>query len=142
MRLHHVVFCVRPENQDHAAGLWRDLGLTFMEVDLADLGLRVLIDWDAGIEVVAPTGPGDQAQSFTEFLDDRGEGLYSIVMSVAEVGGPAGIAARYGAPVRYEQRRQHGGLRIDEVSLEPVHGMAVTFLATEPTGPRGTSDSE
>ena len=117
MRLHHVVFCVRPENQDHAAELWRDLGLTFMEVDLDDLGLRVLIDWEAGIEVVAPTGPGD-----------------SIVMSVSEVSGPTEIAARYGAPVRYEQRREHGGLRIDEVSLEPVHGMAVTFLATEATG--------
>ncbi len=132
MRLHHVVFCVRPENQDHAAGLWRELGLNFYEIDLDDLGIRVLIDWEAGIEILSPTNSdGQQAASFTEFLAVHGEGFYSIVMAVSEVDGPAAIAARYGAPIRYEQHRDHGGMHLDEIMLEPLHGMTVTFLATE-----------
>jgi hypothetical protein len=132
VRLHHVVFCVHPENQERAAGLWRQLGLTFAEVDLDDLGLRVLIDWDAGIEVVSPVGDGEQSASFTAFLSERGEGLYSVVMGVDEVAGPVALAARYGAVVEYEQHRRHGALTIDEVSLAPFCGMAVTFLATDP----------
>jgi hypothetical protein len=132
VRLHHVVFCVRPENQDRAAGFWRQLGLTFAEVDLTDLGLRVLIDWDAGIEVVSPVGDGEQSAGFTTFLAERGEGLYSVVMGVDEVAGPVALAARYGAVVEYVQHRRHGALTIDEVSLAPFCGMAVTFLATDP----------
>ncbi len=132
VRLHHVVFCVRPENQDRAAGLWEALGLTFAEVDLDDLGLRVLIDWNAGIEVVSPVGDGEQSASFTTFLAERGEGLYSVVMGVDEVAGPTAVAARYGAAIEYEQHRSHGTLTIDEVSLAPFCGMAVTFLATDP----------
>jgi hypothetical protein len=132
MRLHHVVFCVRPENQDHAAGLWRELGLTFYQIDLDDLGLRVLIDWEAGIEIVSPVDDGGaQAASFTEFLTVQGEGFYSVVMAVPEVDGPAAIAARYGAPVRYEQHRDHGGVHLDEITLSPLHGMSVTFLASD-----------
>jgi methylmalonyl-CoA/ethylmalonyl-CoA epimerase len=132
MRLHHVVFCVRPENQDHAVGLWRELGLTFYEVDLADLGLRVLIDWQAGIEIISPVASeGEQAAAFTEFLAAHGEGFYSIVMAVSEVDGPAAVAARYGATVAYEQHRDHGSVHLDEIRLEPLHGMTVTFLATD-----------
>lgn len=132
MRLHHVVFCVRPEHQEQAAGLWRELGLTFAEVELDDLSLRVLIDWNAGIEIVSPVGTGEASAPFTTFLDEHGEGLYSVVMGVDEVEGPTALAARYGATVDYRQHRQHGGLTIDEVSLAPYCGMPVTFLATDP----------
>lgn len=130
MKVHHVVFCVHHHNQERAADLWRDLGLTFAEIDLADLGIRVLIDWDAGIELVSPVpGSGESAEAFTTFLESRGEGLYSVVMAVDEVDGPEGIAKRYGARVEYRQHRDHGGLVIDEVMLEPVHGMPITFLS-------------
>jgi len=134
MRLHHVVFCVRPENQERAAGLWRELGLQFQEVSLEDLGVRVLIDWNAGIEIISPTDTAStKAADFTAFLDERGEGLYSVVMGVSEVDGPAAIAARYGAPIQFEQRRTYGSFQLDEIMLAPVHGMAITFLATSQT---------
>jgi hypothetical protein len=130
-RLHHVVFCVRPEHQDGAADLWRALGLTFVEVVLDDLDLRVLIDWDAGIELVSPRpGAGPAAAAFTGFLDTRGEGVYSVVVAVAGVDGPLEVARRYGATVAYRQRRDVGAVRFDEVELEAVHGMPLTFLAT------------
>jgi hypothetical protein len=131
MKVHHVVFCVHHANQERAADLWRGLGLTFAEVDLADLGIRVLIDWDAGIELVSPAPDADgRASAFTTFLEDRGEGVYSVVVAVDEVDGPEAIAARYGALVEYRQHRDLGGMTIDEVMLAPFFGMPITFLAT------------
>jgi len=131
MKLHHVVFCVHHHNQDRAAELWRGLGLTFAEIALPDLGIRVLIDWNAGIELVSPVpGSGESASAFTTFLKTRGEGIYSVVMAVEEVAGAVAVADRYGAPVEYRQHRQHGSLTIDEVMLAPVHGMSISFLST------------
>jgi methylmalonyl-CoA/ethylmalonyl-CoA epimerase len=130
-KLHHVVFCVRPENQERAADFWRDLGLTFQEIRLTDEGLHVLLDWSAGIELVAPTEPGGtETERFREFLDERGEGVFSVVVSTEEVEGPIAVAARYGAGVRYQQHRVDGEIVIDEADLTPTYGMAVTLLAT------------
>jgi len=72
MKLHHVVFCVHHRNQELAANLWRGLGLTFAVIALPDLGIRVLIDWNAGIELVSPVpGSGVTAAAFTTFLENR-----------------------------------------------------------------------
>ena len=131
MKVHHAVFCVHGHNQERAADLWRELGLTFAEVVLDDLEIRVLIDWDAGIELVSPLPDASgAAQAFTTFLETRGEGLYSLVMDVDEVDGPEAIARRYGAEVEYRQHRELGTFVIDEVMLAPVHGMPITFLST------------
>ncbi len=131
MRVHHVVFCVRHEHQEEAADVWRALGLTFVRLELADVGLRVFIDWEAGIELIAPVpGAGEVAEAYTSFLATHGEGFFSVVMAVAEVEGPTAVARRYGAAVAYRQHRRHGDLRIDEVQLAPVHGMPITLLAT------------
>ena len=135
MKVHHAVFCVHGDNQERAADLWRRLGLVFAEIVLDDLELRVLIDWDAGIELVAPLpDAGEPARAFTTFLETQGEGLYSLVMSVDEVDGPEAIARRYGAEVEYRQHREIGDVVIDEVMLAPVHGMPITFLSTGRTG--------
>jgi hypothetical protein len=130
-RLHHVVYCVRPDNQERAADFWRELGLTFREVPLAEEGIRVLLDWSAGIEIVSPTEPvGTETARFEAFLDERGEGVYSVVVRTADVDGPIAVAARHGAQVRYQQHRETGDVVVDEADLEPVCGMAVTLLAT------------
>jgi hypothetical protein len=134
MKVHHAVFCIYSENQERAADLWRQLGLTFAEVVLADLGIRVLIDWEAGIELISPLPEaGELALAFTTFLEDRGEGLYSLAMSVDEVDGPEAIARRYGAQVDYRQHRDMGSMALDEVMLAPVHGMPITFIALNET---------
>jgi methylmalonyl-CoA/ethylmalonyl-CoA epimerase len=134
-KLHHVVFCVRPENQERAADYWRDLGMTFAEVPLEEEGLRVLLDWSGGIEIIAPTEQaGTETARFRAFLDERGEGLYSVV--VRTDGYEAGIAAaaRHGAAVQYQQHREHGegddAVVVDEADLSPVLGMGVTLLST------------
>jgi len=134
MKVHHAVFCVHADDQERAATLWRELGLTFAEFVLDDLGIRVLIDWRAGIELVSPLPDADErASAFTTFLETRGEGLYSLAMSVDEVDGPEAVARRFGVAVEYRQHREIGTLVIDEVMLAPVHGMPITLLATGET---------
>ena len=129
-RLHHVVFCVHPENQDRAADFWRDLGLVFQEIVLKDEGLRVLIDWPNGIEIISPTPElGTETPRFLAFLE-RGEGVCSVVVKGDNVEDPIKVAERHGTSVRYQQHREDGGFVLDEADLVPLYGMPVTFLAT------------
>lgn len=132
--LHHVVFCVHRDNQDRAASFWQELGFTFVDIDLADVGLRVLLDWDRGIEIISPTAANlPEAAEVAEFLTSRGEGVYSVVVRTAEIAGPISVAERYGARVDYQQHRGGAaeGYELDEARLSPLHGMPVTFLATD-----------
>jgi hypothetical protein len=130
-KLHHVVFCVRPENQERAADVWRALGLTFVEIPLAEEGLHVLLDWEAGIEIISPTeAGGSESARFRAFLDEHGEGVCSVVVKTNEVAGPIAALAEHGANVRYQQHREDGDMVLDEADLTPVFGMPVTLLAT------------
>jgi 4-hydroxyphenylpyruvate dioxygenase-like putative hemolysin len=133
--VHHVVFCVQREHQDEAVDFWRALGFEFAEIDLPAEGLRVLLDWDRGIEVIAPTAAGGSESAHVEqFLDQHGEGVYSVVVRTADVAGPIAVAATYGAEVEYQQHREAPGFTLDEARLAPLHGMAVTLLATDRPG--------
>ena len=130
-RVHHVVFCVRPENQERAADFWRGLGMTFSEVPLVDEGIRVLLDWSSGIELVSPSEPeGTETARFRAFLEERGEGPYSVVVRTAHLEEPLALAQQHGADVVYRQHRETGDVVVDEAELTPVFGMAVTLLAT------------
>jgi hypothetical protein len=130
--LHHVVFCVQRENQDDAADFWRALGFEFVDIDLFDVGLRVLLDWGRGIEIIAPTETaGPESAEFEEFLEQHGEGVYSVVVRTVEIAGPISIASRYGANVAFQQHREGPGFALDEARLHPLHGMPVTILATD-----------
>jgi len=79
-RLHHVVFCVEPDNQDAAADVWRTLGLEFVEILLDDVSLRVLLDWTRGIEIISPTTSDATVCAARAFLNEQGEGIYSVVV--------------------------------------------------------------
>ena len=130
-RLHHVVFCVRPENQERAADFWRDLGLVFQEITLVEEGLRVLLDWASGIEIISPMpDPGTETARFWALLDERGEGVCSVVVKGPNVETPIAVAKRHGSSVRYQQHREDGGYFLDEADLAPIFGMPVTVLAT------------
>jgi methylmalonyl-CoA/ethylmalonyl-CoA epimerase len=130
--LHHVVFCVHREHQDDAAAFWRDLGFEFAEIDLPDVGLRVLLDWDRGIEIISPTDlVVDESAQVRRFLDERGEGVYSVVVRTTDIAAPVSIAERHGATVAFQQHRGDENFQLDEVMLDPIHGMPVTFLATD-----------
>jgi hypothetical protein len=84
--LHHVVFCVEPDNQDAAADVWRTLGFEFVEILLDDVSLRVLLDWTRGIEIVSPTTSDATVCAARAFLNEQGEGVYSVVVRTEAIG--------------------------------------------------------
>ncbi len=130
--VHHVVLCVHRATQDEAASYYRDLGFEFAQFELDDVGLRVLLDWDGGMEIISPTDDaGPEAEHARQFLEERGEGVYSVVVRSADVEGPRSLAARSGARPEFEQHREGEGYWLDEVRLSPVHGVSVTLLATD-----------
>ena len=86
--LHHVAFCVEPENMDRARAYWEDaIGLDPMEdLDLTDLGIRVLVSWEGGVEIMCQTSQeGSMAVAVRQFLAERGEGVYSVVYNVTDI---------------------------------------------------------
>jgi hypothetical protein len=130
-KLHHVVFCVRPEHHDAAAALWRDLGVDLQDFPLEEEGLRVLLDWSAGIEVISPSEhEGTETARFREWLDEHGEGVYSVVVRTIGVEGAVSALAAHGMDVQYRQHREHGERILDEVDLSPAFGMPLTLLST------------
>ena len=48
-RLHHVVFAVARERHEAVGQLFTELGFSFDEINLDELGLRVLLDWNRGM---------------------------------------------------------------------------------------------
>jgi methylmalonyl-CoA/ethylmalonyl-CoA epimerase len=134
--LHHIVFCVQPESQEAAADFWRAQGIEFEEIVLPELDLRVLLAWEAGIEVIAPTpGAGPAAAAFATFLAEHGEGVYSTVVKVPDMEAALAAATAQGATVVYRNHMDNsGGHALDEAMLAPLHGMPVTFLETTRPG--------
>ena len=130
-KLHHVVFCLQPENLDRAAAYWRELGMNFNEVPLVEEGLRVLLDWTGGIELLSPAkAEGTETARFRAFLDEHGEGVYSVVVRTPDIDAPIAVAGRHQAFVRYQQHRENGDFVVDEADLTPTFGMAITLLST------------
>jgi hypothetical protein len=52
--MHHVVFAVAAERLDMATAFLEALGFRFETHVLDDVGLRVTLDWDRGVELVTP----------------------------------------------------------------------------------------
>ena len=104
-RVHHVVWCVHGENLERVRAYWEQaLGLTMIDIELPERGLHVLLAWDAGIEVVAPTaagGPG--ADAVNAVLAERGEGVYAIVYNVASIDAVRPLLEHQGAELVFEE---------------------------------------
>jgi 4-hydroxyphenylpyruvate dioxygenase-like putative hemolysin len=86
--VHHVVFAVSQEQLPDAAQFFSDLGFRFQTIELEDVGLRVLLDWDGGLELVTPLSGGtDGTGEVAQFLQRNGSGVYSVVIRVADAQG-------------------------------------------------------
>ena len=133
-RLHHVVFCVEPDNQDAAADVWRTLGFEFVEILLADVLLRVLLDWTRGIEIISPTTSDATVCAARAFLNDQGEGVYSVVVRTEAINAAIDSARHRGATLTYQQSRDGDGFTLREATFAPVFGMAITLLETDLAG--------
>jgi hypothetical protein len=130
--LSHVVYCVRPESFEAATGLWsRALGVSFDRLDMHDGGLRVSFSLEHGVEVVAPSADGPR--KFLDFLEQHGEGVYTVVYVVADLDAAEQKLAAVGVPVVdrlvYTGRRpwSEEWAALEERVLQPVHGMRFTI---------------
>jgi 4-hydroxyphenylpyruvate dioxygenase-like putative hemolysin len=130
-RLHHVVFAVARERHEAVGKLFTELGFSFETIDLEELGLRVLLDWNRGIELISPTPASNAAvaASVTEFLAGHGDGVYTVVVQVPEASEAEDIAKRYGSTTRFQQGFEGDGNYLKEIDLS-VFGLPLTFLST------------
>ncbi len=129
--VHHVVFAVPPEQLPEAVRLFSELGFRFQTIELDDVGLRVLLDWDGGLELVTPlsTEAGDTG-AVAQFLQRNGPGVFSVVLRVGDAPAAEQIAKRYGAQTRFRQHRGGDGFELDEIELS-VLGLPLTLLSTD-----------
>jgi catechol 2,3-dioxygenase-like lactoylglutathione lyase family enzyme len=104
-RIHHVVWCVAADSLEAVRHYWeRALGLSMVDIDLPERGLHVLLAWDAGIEIVAPTyAHGGGADAVRAVLAEQGEGVYTVVYSVASIEESGARLAAEGATLTFEE---------------------------------------
>jgi hypothetical protein len=95
-----------------------------VDIELPERGLHVLLAWDAGIEVVAPTAAGGGgATAVNAVLAERGEGVYAIVYNVASIDEARPRLERQGAELVFEETvppdvvRQRGIVAADQPSF-------------------------
>jgi predicted enzyme related to lactoylglutathione lyase len=139
-RVSHVVYCFRPENLDRAvAFLSEALGASFEDSSRPELGLRIMISLESGLELIAPAPDlGPVPERFTQHLEQHGEGIYNIVYGVRDLDEVAVRAKAFGVGVTH--RGSFADLPpwqgrfdvLDEAHLEPHLGMKITLGRIEP----------
>jgi methylmalonyl-CoA/ethylmalonyl-CoA epimerase len=129
--VHHVVFAVPREQLPETSQFFSELGFRFQTIELQDVGLRVLLDWDGGLELVTPlSAAADGAGAVEQFLQQNGPGVYSVVIRVGDAPAAEQVAQRYGAQTRFRQHRGGDGYELDEIEIS-VLGLPLTFLSTD-----------
>jgi hypothetical protein len=111
--------------------MFRDLGFSLVPAELAELGLRFSLAWDQGIELISPL-PGATAPVAAlvqEFLDTKGEGIYTVVVQVPDAAAAEAVTDRYGADIRFRQKLEGDGTHLEEIDLS-VAGLPLTLLDT------------
>jgi 4-hydroxyphenylpyruvate dioxygenase-like putative hemolysin len=130
-RVHHVVCAVPQEQLLDTAQFFSELGFRFHTIELEDVGLRVLLDWDGGLELVTPLSSADDGDNaVANFLQENGPGVYSVVIRVGDSSAAEQVAQRYGAQTRFHQHRGGDGHELDEIEIS-VLGLPLTFLSTD-----------
>ena len=130
-QLHHVVFAVAPERHDTMAQMFTDLGFTLQPAELPELGVRIHLDWNGGIELISPIAgsTGQVAASVREFLEKKGDGVYTVEIRVPAAGPAESVLDRYGATVRFRARLEGDGTHLEEIDLS-VFNLPLTLLDT------------
>lgn len=130
-RLHHVTFAVSPERLDEATELFTELGFTLQQGELPDAGLHIRLDWKQGIELISPIAgsTASVAASVNEFLNNEGDGVYTVVLQVPGASAAESVAQRYGSSTRYRFDISGEGTYVNEIELS-VLGLPLTFMST------------
>jgi len=130
-QLHHVVFAVAPERQAAVAQMFTELGFSFENTELSELGLSIHLDWHGGIELISaiPGATADVAASVSEFVKRNGDGVYTVVLRVPGASDAEAVTERYGSKIRFRQSISGEGSYLDEIDLS-VLGLPLTLLST------------
>ena len=141
--LSRLLMLYREENFDAALETFRAaLGVTDIDAPLvlAEMGLRIAVSWDTGLELVAPHGSGAYADAMRARLDEKGEGIFGVVYRVPDLDVGEARAAQAGYPREGERInclaanpdwRSRFALAM-EASLAPMAGVDVTLIQLEP----------
>jgi hypothetical protein len=140
-KVDHVIFCVEPENIHDAALTFAKLLDIDLEgpLDIPAAGLTLYVDWNAGIEIMAPVDPAKAAEQ-RSFLDRHGEGVFRICFNFpdrdealerAEAMGIA-VRARFDFVHMFPQWR-HRFTSSLESQIDDVHGVSFNFCQIERT---------
>jgi 4-hydroxyphenylpyruvate dioxygenase-like putative hemolysin len=130
-QLHHVVFAVAPERQAAVAQMFTELGFTFQNTELTELGLTIHLDWNGGVELIsaAPGATAEVAASVSDFVQRNGDGVYTVVLRVPTASDAEAVAERYGSKTRFRQNFSGEGSYLEEIDLS-VSGLPLTLLST------------
>lgn len=122
--VHHVVWCVRPESLERVRAFWEGvIGVPLDALDLPELGLRVLISWHGGVEIMAPAyESGLMVESARQFLEQRGEGVYAVVYGVRDIEGVVSAFGRAGGRLLFRET-----IVPDEVAARGLAGAGERF---------------
>jgi hypothetical protein len=105
-RIHTAVWYVREENLDRVCSYWeRALGLSLTEIKLPpERGLRILVDFDAGVEVIAVTQPSDDwtNKRVRKYLNEHGEGVYNVIYDVPSIDEASRLMLDEGAILEFD----------------------------------------
>ena len=124
-----MVFAVTAEQLRETAEFFSELGFRFQTIELEDVGLQVLLDWNGGLELVTPLGADDTGE-VAQFLQRNGPGVYSVVIRVGDASAAEQVAQRYGSRTQFQQHRGGVGFELDEIEIS-VLGLPLTFLSTD-----------
>ena len=143
--VHHVVWCVRPENFAQVREFWEgSIGLTLEELDLPELGLKILVSWTGGVEIMTPFyETGGHADAARRFLAERGEGVYTVVVNVDEIEGLVASLTAQGASLLFRdtisrdevlERKLSDGAHFSilQAGLDDVCGMPICLQQIVP----------
>ena len=126
-----MVFATPQGQLSETAQFFLDLGFRFQTIELEDVGLRVLLDWDGGLELVTTlSSEADGDNAVAQFLQQNGPGVYSVVIRVGDASVAEQVAQRYGARTQFHQHRGGDGYELEEIEIS-VLGLPLTFLSTD-----------
>ena len=131
----HIIVLVRGDRIEEVAAQWRStLGLQFDDMTDEAIGVRVIIDLDSGIELIAPLGEfGSHGAFFTKYIEENGEGLQSVVFRVDDLDAATQRATEAGSTVlrHYEpsgtEPYAHRYDVFKENALSPINGVFVSL---------------
>ncbi len=80
----HVAWVSRPETiEENVARLEMLSNTRLARFERKDMGLVLYINWEAGLEVMAPsTYPTEANQPLRDWLDEKGEGVMFVVFGI------------------------------------------------------------